>query len=446
MDTIVQTPVLNIHVGPRDETQFTVMANSPVCGSLEWWFEVEKQLPLTASAPDSKLLRLVDSQDGDTPPEVRLLVDRAWEGMQAGRNPDLCEEGVGGTYFMPDRKGKRVAVFKPQDEEPFNVNNPKGYRPRRESDAGIKHGILVGEASVRECAAYLLDYGGFSGVPATALCLGEHPAFNYVHGERLLSPRLRTAPAPLSRMKLGSFQKYEKHDGDTEDIPPALLSRFPVFEVHKIAILDIRMCNTDRHGGNILWRESKANAGSRAITLIPIDHGYTLPSDLTEAYFCWLIWPQAKHRFDERTKAYIKRLDAEADIHLLKSRLGRSLDDRHCRVLRICTMLLKIAAGADLTPHLIGEMMSRVDLTEPCLLEQICAEAERHCNYAKNDVIFLAALKPLIVREVSKIAAIKRPEPSPPGSPVKNMYTPTATKSVQSAYGSQDLDEADLYD
>jgi hypothetical protein len=50
---------------------------------------------------------------------------------------ELCEEGVGGTYFMKNKKGRRIAIFKPQDEEPFHVNNPKGYRPRANSDAGI---------------------------------------------------------------------------------------------------------------------------------------------------------------------------------------------------------------------------------------------------------------------------------------------------------------------
>jgi len=36
----------------------------------------------------------------------------------------LCEEGVGGTYFIQENNCK-IAVFKPTDEEPGAANNPK---------------------------------------------------------------------------------------------------------------------------------------------------------------------------------------------------------------------------------------------------------------------------------------------------------------------------------
>jgi len=233
-----------------------------------------------------------------------------------------------------------------------------------------------------------------------------------------------------------------KHNGDTEDIPTSLLNRFPVSEVHKIAILDVRSCNTDRHGGNVLWREDKDNAGSRTVSLIPIDHGYTIPSDMAEVYFNWLIWPQAKQPFDAKAKQYIKKLDVEADVRLLKEKFGRSLDDRHCRILRVCTTLLKLAAEADLTPFNIGEMMSRVDLKQPCLLEQLCSEAERMCNYVQADAVFLAALKPKLQREIAKIAAQRRQTPSlPVGSP-----SPLKQPVNTPVYGPGDLDEADLFD
>ncbi len=80
----------------------------------------------------------------------------ASKGLKNGNAPLLCEEGVGGTYFMHDHQRRKVGVFKPQDEEPYNINNPKGFRPRLGSDAGYKEGILVGEASIRECIAYVV--------------------------------------------------------------------------------------------------------------------------------------------------------------------------------------------------------------------------------------------------------------------------------------------------
>lgn len=51
---------------------------------------------------------------------------QAKRAMHLGLVPSLAMEGTGGTYFMPDCRGKHVACFKPQDEEPFSVNNPRG--------------------------------------------------------------------------------------------------------------------------------------------------------------------------------------------------------------------------------------------------------------------------------------------------------------------------------
>jgi hypothetical protein len=50
------------------------------------------------------------------------------------------------------------------------------------------------------------------------------------------------------------------------------------------------------------------------------------------------------------------------DIHLLEEKFGRTLNKTHFRNLRICNMLLKLGAEADLTPKQIGEIMSRENL------------------------------------------------------------------------------------
>ena len=41
--------------------------------------------------------------------------------------PELALEGTGGTYFMYGLDGRPVACFKPADEEPFCVNNPRHF-------------------------------------------------------------------------------------------------------------------------------------------------------------------------------------------------------------------------------------------------------------------------------------------------------------------------------
>jgi len=396
---------MQIHSSSSDDTTHWILANSPVRGSDEWWAEVEHKLGGFSSFSSSEMmLKLADPDDMSITDELRDLVDDAWDGIRRGHAPALCEEGVGGTYFMRDNRGKKLAVYKPQDEEPFHVNNPKGYRPRRESNAGFKDGILVGEASVREVAAYLLDYNGFADVPPTTLCLCEHPAFHY-DPKSTPRPTRVINPYAKAKVKLGSFQKFVKSDGDTEDISHSLLKRFPIQEVHKICVLDIRLCNTDRHGGNILYKEIEDDDGIRGISLIPIDHGYTIPSNLAEAFFTWLIWPQAKVPFDERTKQYIRDINVELDVHLLQEKFGRTLDNRHFRTLRICTLLLKMGAEANLTPHQIGELMSRTNLKEPCMLEKLVDEALELAHNTSDDRVLMPYLKTILSREITRVVA-----------------------------------------
>jgi len=319
---------------------------------------------------------------------------------------------------------------------------------------------MVGEASIRESAAYLLDHRGFSGVPCTDLVLCQHPSLNsnstaddalgdasesrapgtpIVNTLRVRSPRGRTT------VKLGSFQAYKDHDGDADDVPPSLLAQFPVDEVHKIAVLDVRLFNSDRHGGNILWvrrRDEEGDGGDKtedgkavsptqqratvecrpaasprpqlwrprrlmaisdlmatpaggptrplpaarqspkkqaSITLVPIDHSYTLPTTLTEAEFVWLSWPQSKQPMSPRTLEYIRSLDAEEDVRLLREKFGNTIRPESLRVLRISTMWLKKGAEAGLTLYEIGDAMCRqLDRSSlPSALERMVFRAQR---------------------------------------------------------------------
>ncbi|KAE8683840.1 Phosphatidylinositol 4-kinase gamma 2 [Hibiscus syriacus] len=194
-------------------------------------------------------------------------------------------------YFMQDKSGLHyVSIFKPIDEEPLAVNNPQGLPPSTNGE-GLKRGTRVGEGAVREVAAYLLDHPkkgprsssgdeliGFAGVPPTCMVQCLHKGFNHPDGK---------------------------------DMGPA---SFPVEEVHKISVFDIRMANADRHAGNILFR--KGDDGRTV--LIPIDHGYCLPENFEDCIFDWVYWTQLRKPYSADTINYIKSLDAEQDITLLK--------------------------------------------------------------------------------------------------------------------------------
>lgn len=214
---------------------------------------------------------------------VRDMIDAAVAGMEKGNAPIMSSEGTGGAYFMQDATGHRhVAVFKPADEEPMAANNPRGL-PVSSTGEGLKKGTRVGEGALREVAAYILDHppagrrrsstasagaAGFAGVPPTALVRCTHKAF---FRQPEASP---LAPAPVP--KLGSMQAFVSNCGSCEDMGPRA---FPVQEVHKICVLDIRLANADRHAGNILV--CKHDGGG--MSLVPIDHGYCLPESVSRS-------------------------------------------------------------------------------------------------------------------------------------------------------------------
>lgn len=97
--------------------------------------------------------------------------------LTIGFQPSLIPEGTSGAYFLQDCSGQRVAVFKPEDEEPFAPNNPRGFVSEAGSK-GFREGILSGEAAKREVAAFRLDGQMEVGVPQTYLTDLNHQKFS----------------------------------------------------------------------------------------------------------------------------------------------------------------------------------------------------------------------------------------------------------------------------
>lgn len=216
---------------------------------------------------------------------IEKLIRSTFDGLERGHEPIPSSEGSGGAYFMQDSSGQNyISVFKPIDEEPMAVNNPRGL-PLTIDGEGLKKGTRVGEGALREVAAYILDHPmgasyslddeelGFAGVPPTIMVRCLHKGFNHPNGYE----------NDLKHAKIGSLQMFMKNIGSCEDMGPRA---FPVDEVHKISVLDIRLANTDRHAGNILV--SKDEEGQ--IKLIPIDHGYCLPDSVSPPFFSYILY------------------------------------------------------------------------------------------------------------------------------------------------------------
>ncbi|VAH38446.1 unnamed protein product [Triticum turgidum subsp. durum] len=318
------------------------------------------------------LVEILGSSSGS----VRRLVDDVATGIMSGLDPVPIDSGLGGSYYFRNDEGDRVAIVKPTDEEPFAPNNPKGFTGRALGQPGLKKSVRVGETGFREVAAYLLDHENFANVPATALVKITHSVFNINRPMNGGTPAHDHKPQVTS--KIASFQQFIAHDFDASDHGT---SSFPVAAVHRIGILDIRIFNTDRHGGNVLVRKLDGGTGRFGCQteLFPIDHGLCLPENLEDPYFEWIHWAQASIPFSEEELEYISKLDPMRDAAMLRGELPM-IREACLRVLILCTIFLKEAAAFGLCLAEIGEMMTREFRgmeEEPSKLEVVCMEARK---------------------------------------------------------------------
>ena len=338
---------------------------------------------------------------------------------ESDERPELLQDGTSGVYLLrssppsssPALRGETrlstsppVAVFKPSDEEAGSDNNPRGLRGEKHM---MREGFRPGDGAVRERVAYKLDHRGFARVPKTAL-------------ERIM---MRTATGTRLAEQSGSIQEFVPSQGDVGEY------RFDGSEFcerasHRIALLDLRLFNCDRHEGNILVRPARAPSSpsppsppsslpsssllsppssppsDAKLDLVPIDHAFVLPrfGYFREAEFVWHYWLAANEPFGDAAIEYVANLDVEADVEMARH---AGLDEPSCATLRTCTMLLQAAllgggppkhegdeakeAGGGgekgdetargVTPKDLARIWMRQPFDEPSPLERMCAKA-----------------------------------------------------------------------
>lgn len=119
--------------------------------------------------------------------------------------------------------------------------------------------------------------------------------------------------------------------------------------------------------------------------------------------FDWLYWPQARRPFSSETIDYIKSLDAEEDIALLKF-YGWDMPLESARTLRISTMLLKKGVEKGLTPFTIGNIMCRENLNKESVIEEIVQEALDSALPDSSEDAFLETVSHVMDRRLDEIA------------------------------------------
>jgi hypothetical protein len=253
----------------------------------------------------------------------------------------LTDDGAGGTYFVYQHgdDSTPVAVFKPGGEEVGAPENPRG---NDSTEDDIRFEVFEpGTGYLREVLAYELDREGRAGVP-------------------------QTMEATINGMR-GSLQRFCPKMMQSWSTTPA---KFDTAAVHAIAVFDIRVLNCDRHGGNLLVRKDAPELG-----MVPIDHGFILPEAWCDPDFEWALWPQAREAVGADLRDYVQRLDTDADVALVESRLGAG----PAEVLGVTTRLLKIALqhGKAYTLRDLADFCRRPSLTEPSGLEKLMSSSRR---------------------------------------------------------------------
>ncbi len=341
-------------------------------------FDVKGSQPSTPTSSASPwtnppTIKCLQSLHPLTPKSLHRLLLQSSRGLQINLAPQPTLDGSGGAYLLRSPNKEIVAVYKPTDEEPYAPNNPRGYTST--TPMSLRSGINPGEAAYREVAAFLLDHGGFAGVPETTLAEARHPSFNVsgssqtvASGGASLGPHALTPTQPAPT-KLGSFQRYVPHRCTLDDISPTLVE---VDEIHKIAILDIRILNADRNASNLL-----AVSSEKGYRLTPIDHGFSLrrTGDVTWADWCWLDWPQLSQPCSKHTLKYVRSLDLSTEVPLLRDRLN--IPDDALDLFRASTLLLQSGLKAGLNLRQIATLSCRLDTSGevPSALECLVASA-----------------------------------------------------------------------
>ena len=297
--------------------------------------------------------------------DLPILISLVNEGMKNGVKPMLADGAMGGTYFLRDTQKNMTIVCKPGDEEPNSPHNPYQISSHPSGwGAAYKGKILPGFGMYREVAAYLLDYG-FAGVPPTQLARVRD---YMLVGENETAQNTTNSESSIG-YKICSVQSFVRSECSAEDMGPG---KFFKDDVQRIAVMDIRLCNLDRHEGNMLVsletpyrriptssEDSSTEADEGKFHLIPIDHGYVLPHVLhmSDPSLAWIHWPQANEPLSDSVRQHVEALDYTHDAELLRRVVGAALPETSLLTLRVCTAYLKKGVAAELTLKELGQGM-----------------------------------------------------------------------------------------
>lgn len=118
--------------------------------------------------------------------------------------------------------------------------------------------------------------------------------------------------------------------------------------------------------------------------------------------FEWLYWPQSRQPFNSVTINYIRSLDVDQDIDLLKF-YGWELSLECARTLRITTMLLKKGADRGMTPYDIGSILCRETINKESKIEEIMREVNNSILPGATEADFMESISHIMDRHLDEL-------------------------------------------
>uniref|UniRef100_A0A1B0AAC7 Phosphatidylinositol 4-kinase type 2 n=1 Tax=Glossina pallidipes TaxID=7398 RepID=A0A1B0AAC7_GLOPL len=205
-------------------------------------------------------------------PSFTDMVAQAEYAIEHGVMPERIYQGSSGSYFVKNRNGKTLAVFKPKDEEPYGRLNPKWTKFLHKVCCPCCFGracLIPNQGYLSEAGASLVDSKlNLDIVPKTRIVKLVAETFHYARIDRQKAKlkkhiKHHYPSAKFNRMSLplktGSFQLFVEGYKDAdywlrrfeqESLSPALDKAFQI-QFERLVVLDYIIRNTDR--GNDNW-------------------------------------------------------------------------------------------------------------------------------------------------------------------------------------------------
>lgn len=222
---------------------------------------------------NSSIVKIDNNFEDD--PEFTNIIHEAETAIEEGVYPQRISQGSSGSYFVFDSSGqKRLAVFKPKDEEPYGRLNPKWTKWMHKLCCPCCFGrscLVPNQGYLSEASAYAVDRKLNLGiVPKTRVVKLFSQTFNYSAIDRAKSRTKRNVSERFPKVgkhfnriglppKVGSFQLFVDNHEDAsvwlrrfEEFPPETdVKREFQMQFERLVILDYIIRNTDR--GNDNW-------------------------------------------------------------------------------------------------------------------------------------------------------------------------------------------------